>query len=68
MWYRLRRFSQSGHGDSFEGLPSPVGAGFLCAVMASSYLSGNPYIVLACSVSMIVLMVSKVVYPHNCRS
>ena len=32
VYYRIKRFKQSGHQNFFEGLPSPVGAGFVIEI------------------------------------
>jgi len=61
--FRLWRFSQSGHGATFDGLPSPIAAGLLIfAVKLVSIQSALFFAGLVIYVS--VMMVTTVVFPH----
>lgn len=62
--YRLRRFDKTGHGDFFEGLPSPVGAVFVVVAAISNYLTAPFYFVPIVIVASL-LMVSRIPYAHT---
>jgi CDP-diacylglycerol--glycerol-3-phosphate 3-phosphatidyltransferase len=64
VFYRLRRFSTSGHSDFFEGLPSPIGAGFVVVLIMSRFYLDIKFVIIATLITM-YLMVSKHAYPHN---
>lgn len=62
--FRLIRFSSTGHSDYFEGLPSPFAASIVMfskiSVLFNSFY-GFSFIV----ISMSLLMISKLPYPHR---
>lgn len=63
VYYRLRRFNDNGHSDTFEGLPSPVGASIVALFALIQGLNTWIYIfivLLSCG-----LMVSMFPYKHN---
>ena len=62
--YRLVRFSQGGHSDYFDGLPSPSGASFVAVVTPAVWLGSTWMFIGICGVAMLA-MVSKWPYPHN---
>ena len=64
VYYRLKRFSKTGHSNYFEGMPSPMGALW---VMLSAYFfnfNGVMWYWLSLSVIVSFMMVSKFIYPH----
>lgn len=63
--FRLRRFNESGHGNTFEGIPSPIGAALVVLPMVAF---GAPYqvpVVVLGIVMSCLLMVSTLPYPHT---
>lgn len=62
--FRLNRFSEGGHSDVFEGIPSPAGA-TLVVLPIVSYFLGLPLVYAALVLLASFLMVSKVPYLHN---
>lgn len=62
VYYRIKRFKQSGHQNFFEGLPSPVGAGFVIVATQSSLSS--PIGFASISVVSSLLMISTLSYIH----
>lgn len=63
--FRLKRFANSGHGDYFEGLPSPAGAAVAFIPMVSPMLVSNPWWTVLFLVGSGLLMISKIPYPHT---
>ncbi len=63
--YRLARFDRSGgHSDTFEGLPSPVGAGFVSLMPACTFLS-HDWVFIPVVILTSMIMVSHVPYLHT---
>ncbi len=63
--YRLARFDRSGgHSDCFEGLPSPVGAGFVALLSACTLLS-LPWVFIPVVLFTAAIMVSHLPYLHT---
>ncbi len=63
VFYRLKRFSASGHSNYFSGLPSPIGAAWLSLAGVSHYLSDIRVFSVLYVLTM-YLMVSKHRYVH----
>lgn len=64
VFFRLYRFSEEGHSDVFEGIPSPAGATLVILPIVSDFL-GLPVVYTALVLLASFLMVSKVPYLHN---
>ncbi|MAQ64642.1 MAG: hypothetical protein CL503_05015 [Actinobacteria bacterium] len=64
VYFRLWRFNKEGHQEDFSGLPSPIGALFVCASIFS-WISESPWMFIGVNVLNIILMVSWLKYPHN---
>lgn len=63
VYYRLRRFDDSGHGDFFDGIPSPIGAA-TCMVAILSPILSYPWFFLLLTIAISLLMISKIPYAH----
>lgn len=61
--FRLWRFSQSGHGATFDGLPSPIGAGLLLFAVKVDFLY-HEYLFVAVLIYVALMMVSTFTFPH----
>ncbi|MEK9657610.1 MAG: CDP-diacylglycerol--glycerol-3-phosphate 3-phosphatidyltransferase [bacterium] len=67
IFYRLRRFSNSGHSHFFQGIPAPAGASIVVFTTAATTLS-SPTIFYILMIINQALSVSKLPYPHNSYS
>ncbi len=64
VYFRLRRFEGEGHSPLFNGLPSPVGATIICALVCSQIkFSAIEILILVIVVGL--LMISKIKFPHH---
>lgn len=64
VYYRLKRFTDSGHSHIFDGFPSPIGAAVVVLSCVSFMILQSYFLLLFIILFTMYLMVSKIPYFH----